>query len=106
MLSAESGSLSRGFFEHSLLQLFLAFDAVARPGHSFEPLRIDLLAAGNALAEISFANAAESAFDHHQQLAVGVALVKQEFLVIRAGGLVGDVLSHVLVRAAAAPDAS
>src|SRR5207302_8203769 len=47
--------LARGFFKQALLQLFLAFYAVARPRDGFEAFGIDLFAAGDALAEVAFA---------------------------------------------------
>ena len=95
------GRLSRCFFEHSLFELFLALDAVAGPGDGFEALGIDLPPAGDALAEVAFADAGERTLDHLQELAVGVALVKEKFLVVGTGGLVGDILRRVFVCAAA-----
>src|SRR5437763_1204739 len=85
-----------------LLQLaffhfFLAFDAVARPRDRVEALGVDLRPAGNALAEDAFAQAAERALHHLEELAVVVGLVEEELFVIGAGGAVGDVLRAIEV---------
>lgn len=97
----EKCALSRSFFQHPFFELFLAFDTVAGPGHGLEPLGIDLFAAGDTLAEATLTNAGERALDHLQELAVVVALVKQKFLIVGAGGLVGDILRGIFVCAAA-----
>jgi len=69
-------SLAGGFFQDSLLELFLTLDAMARPGNGLKTLGIDVLAAGDALAERTFADPSQCALDHLQQLAVGIALVE------------------------------
>jgi hypothetical protein len=69
--------------EHSLFELFLALDTVACPRHRIKPLGIDLFAAGDAFAETAFANAIQRAFHHRQQLAVVIALMEKELLVVR-----------------------
>jgi len=57
--------LARGFFEQSLLEFFLALDAVAGPRHGLKALGVDLFAATDALTEVAFANARERSIDHH-----------------------------------------
>jgi hypothetical protein len=52
-----SFNLPAGFFQDSFFELLLALDAVMRPWDSFEALGIDFFTAGDALAEIAFANA-------------------------------------------------
>ena len=78
-------------FELSPLHLFLALNAEARPGHGFEALGINLFAAGNALPEVAFANAAQRAFNHLEQLAIVIALVEEEFFVVRTGSAIRNV---------------
>jgi len=68
--------------QQALLQLLLARDTVTRPRHRFQAFGIDLRAAGDALSEAAFANAVERGIHHLQELTLGIALVKQEFLVI------------------------
>ncbi len=63
-------------FELSLLSLLLAFDAMPRPGNSFETLRIDFLAAGDTLAKAAFTKARERAVDESEQLPIIVALAE------------------------------
>ncbi len=70
-----------------------------RPGHSFQSLWIDLLATGDAFPKTAFADAGQRVFDHHQQLPVVVALMKQKFFVIRTGSLVRDVLRRIFIGA-------
>ena len=82
-------------FELALFKLFLAFDAVAGPRHGFEALGVDFFAAGNALPEGTFAHAAECAFNHLKELALVVALVKEEFLLVGAGCAIGNVLRRI-----------
>jgi len=50
-------ALAGGFFQNPLFELFLALDAVAGPGNGLETLGIDVLAAGDALAERTFPDA-------------------------------------------------
>src|SRR5437868_14292495 len=88
------------FFQDSLFQLFLAFYAVPSPGNRFQPLGIDFLAAGNAFPEAALADALQSAFHHLQELAFIVALAKEEFLGIGAGGAVGNILRGIFIGAA------
>src|SRR5271157_303941 len=78
--------------QQSLFEFLLARDAMPRPGYCFQPLGIDLIAAGDALAKGPLANAAERAVHHLKQLALVVTLVKQEFLVVRVGRPVRNVL--------------
>src|SRR5215469_3410672 len=91
-------NLFRSLLQLSLLEFLLALDAVAGPRHRFQPFGIDLFSAMDALAETAFANTAECVFYHLQQLALVVALVEEELLVVGVGGLVSDVLRGVLVR--------
>jgi len=84
-------------FQQALLGFFLALDAMASPGHCVKAFGVDLFAAGNALSEAAFADARESAIDHVEQLAVVIALAEKEFLVVGAGGAVGDVLRGFIV---------
>ena len=88
-----------GLFEHSLLQFFLALDAVPSPGDRFQALGINLLATRDALAEGALPNSIQRAFHHLQGLALVVALVKQEFLVIGTGGAIRDILCRIFVGA-------
>ena len=97
---ANLANLSRGLFQPSLLQFLLALNAVPRPRHRFQALGIDVLAAGDALAEGAFANARQSPVYHLQELPVVVALMEEEFLGIGARGTIGDVLRRVLIRRA------
>ena len=92
--------LLRGLLQHALFQLFLAFDAVTRPRHRFQALRVDLFPARDALPKVAFADAVQRPFHHLQELPLVVALVEQEFLVIRAGRPICDVLGRVLVNGA------
>ena len=85
------------FFQLAFFQLLLALDAVARPGHGFQALGIDLIAAVHALAKFALADPLQSGFHHRQQLAVIVALRKQELFGVRAGSTVGYVLRCVLI---------
>src|SRR5580692_5606638 len=94
-------SLPRSLFQQSLLQLFLAFDAVPRPRNGFQALGIDFFSAMDAFAETAFADAGESFVDHLQRLPVVIALAEQEFLGVRTGRAVGDVLRGVFVRGTA-----
>src|SRR5262244_596391 len=93
----KTGRLLRGLLENTLFEFLLAFDAVARPGNCLQPLGVDVLAAGDAFAETAFAYARQSAFDHLQQLAVVIALVKQELFVVGTGGAVGNILRRVFI---------
>src|SRR5437870_7249095 len=70
------------------------------PRHRFQTLGIDLLAAGDALPENTLADAVQRTLDHLQQLTFIIALVEEEFLVVRAGCPVGDILRRILVCAA------
>src|ERR1700686_4939282 len=90
----------RSFFQQSLFELFLAFDAVACPGHRFQALGVDLLAAVDALAEAALADAQQRLFHHLQQLPLVVALGEEKFLGVGAGSTIGNVLRGVFVRRA------
>jgi hypothetical protein len=92
---AES-TLLRGF-EQALLGFFLALDAMARPRYGFETLGVDFLAAGDAFSKAAFANASESSIHHVEQLAIVIALAEEKFLVIGAGGAIGNVLRGLFV---------
>src|SRR6266571_2812259 len=85
------------FFQLAIFQLFLAAYAIAGPRHGFQALRVDLFAAAHAFAELAFADAKQRGLYHLQQLAVIVALGKEEFLGIRTGCAVSDVLGSILV---------
>src|SRR5207253_5127981 len=89
------------FFQQTLFQLFLAFDAVPSPGHSLQALGIDFLAAADALAEAALTDAIQRALHHLEQLPIIITLVKEEFLVIGVGGLVSDILGRILIGGAA-----
>ena len=89
-------SLLRGF-EQTLLCLFLALDAMASPRHGIETFGVDFFSAGDAFSEAAFADASESAIDHIEKLPVVVALAEEEFLVVGAGGAVGDVLCGLVI---------
>jgi len=66
--------------------------------HSFEALGINFFAAGDAFSETPFAYARERSVDHVEQLTVIIALAEEEFLVVRTGGAIGDVLRGLIVR--------
>src|SRR5580658_6205906 len=74
---------------------------MAGPRHGFEPLGVDLFAAGNAFPETAFTDARESAIYHEEQLSVVVALAEEELLVIGACGAIGDILRRFIVGSAA-----
>jgi hypothetical protein len=84
-------------FEQTLLGLFLTLDTVASPGHGIEAFGVDFFSAGDAFSEAAFADASESAIDHVEKLPVVVALAEEEFLVVGAGGAVGDVLRGLVI---------
>ena len=86
-----------GMLQSALFHFFLTLDTVTRPGDSLEPLGVNLLAAGDALAKAAFPDPFQRTFYHLQQLALTIALVEQEFLIVGAGGPVGDVLGRVLI---------
>src|SRR5271155_648689 len=90
-------SLSRSLFQQTLLQLFLAFNAMARPRHSLKPLGVDFLAAVDALAEAALANTRERPLHHLQQLPFVVALAEEELFSVGTGGPVGDVRRRIFV---------
>ncbi len=81
--------------ELTALELLLAIDAVPGPRDRFKPLGIDFVATRDALAERAFADARQSALDHLKQLAFVVALMEKEFLLIRTGRAISDVLRHI-----------
>ena len=89
------------FFQLALFQFLLALNAVAGPGHGFQPLGIDLIAAVHAFAKFAFADTLQGSLNHAQELAIIVALSKQKFLGVRACRTIGDVLRRVLVSNAA-----
>src|SRR5579871_256797 len=89
--------LRAAVLEDALFQLLLAGDAVAGPGHGVQTLGIDLVAARDALAKVPLANAVKGAVDHLQQLAVGVALVEEELLVVGIGRAIGNVLRRLQI---------
>src|SRR5215475_952866 len=93
--------LLRRFFQQALLEFFLALDAMARPRHRLQTLGVDLLATVDALTEAAFADTRKGVFHHLQKLALVVALMEQEFLVVRIRRLVGDVLRRIVIRRAA-----
>jgi hypothetical protein len=85
------------FFQLSLFELFLTFDAMPCPGHRFQALGIYFPATRDAFSELAFAHARQCPFDHLQQLAVVIALMKQELLGIGARGAVRNVLRRILI---------
>ena len=89
--------LPRSFFQQSLFQLFLALDAMARPGHGIQAFGVDLLAAMNAFAETAFADANQGLVDHLQQMPFIVALAEQKFFRVGTGGTVGDILRGIFI---------
>ena len=90
-----------GFFQLALFQLLLAFNAIARPGDGFQSLGVDFITAAHTLAKSAFADAQQSGLHHLQELAVIVALGKEELFGVRAGRAIGDVLRCILVGNAA-----
>jgi hypothetical protein len=84
-------------FQKSLFRFFLALDAMASPGHGFEPLGVDLFAAGDAFSEAAFTDAGKRIVNHVEQLAVVVALTEEKFLVVGTCGAIGDVLRGFIV---------
>src|SRR5579864_7173894 len=69
--------LARGFFQDSLLQLLLAFDAMPRPWDGFQSLRVDFFPTVNALAKVAFADARERAFHHLQKLEGALSRIRE-----------------------------
>src|ERR1700675_4171644 len=88
--------LLRGF-QQALLSLFLAFDAMASPRHGLQSLGINFFTTGDTLSKAAFADARERSINHIEQLAIVVALTEKKFLVVGAGGAIGDVLSGLIV---------
>jgi hypothetical protein len=60
---SQSG-LASSRFELSFFEFLLALDAMAGPRNGFQPLGVDLFAAGYAFSERTFADAAKSGFHH------------------------------------------
>src|SRR5215472_10243249 len=89
------------FFQLAVLFLFLAGDAIARPGNGLQTLGIDLIAAAHTLSERTFADPLQRRFHHLEQLAFIVALRKQKFLGVGTGSTVCDVLGRILIGDAA-----
>jgi len=83
--------------QQTLLEFFLALDAVTGPRNGFKPLRIDLIAAVDAFAKGTFANAAQRGLHHLQRLPLIAALVEEKLFRIGTGGAIGDVLCGVHV---------
>src|SRR5262249_55454154 len=57
--------LLRGLFQQTLLELFLALDAVTRPRHRLQPLGINLFATVHAFPEAALTNPREGVLHHH-----------------------------------------
>jgi hypothetical protein len=91
----------RRFFQQPLLQLFLAFNAMASPRHSLKPFRVDLFATVATLAETAFPDSRQRPIHHLQKLPLVVALAEQKFLGVGTGRPVGNILRCVLVSGAA-----
>lgn len=96
-----TGGLYAAVLQDSLFQLFLALNAMAGPGYGLQALGIDLGAAGYALTEAALTDTLQRAIHHLQQLAIVVALMEEEFLVIGVGSPIGDVLCGFHVGVAA-----
>jgi hypothetical protein len=94
-------NLLRRLFQNSLLQLFLALNAVARPRHRFQPLAVDLFPARNAFAECAFADPSQRTLHHLQELAVIIALGKKKFFGVRTGCAVGNILRRIFIHGSA-----
>src|ERR1700704_2644137 len=86
-----------GLFQLAFFQFLLAFNAVARPRHGFQPLGIDFIAAIHTLAKLAFPDTLKGSLDHRQKLAIIVALGKEKFLGIRTGCAVSNILRRVLI---------
>src|SRR5271166_2780905 len=93
----EGALLPWRFFQQPLFEFLLALDAVARPGHSLEALRVDFLPAVDAFAEAAFPDACQRSFHHLQELAVVVTLAKQKLFGIGTGRPVGNILGRIFV---------
>ena len=52
------------FFQLAVFKFLLAGDAVARPGHGFQSLGIDLISAVHARAKFAFADPLQGGLDH------------------------------------------
>ncbi len=96
-----SVNLPRSLLQQPLLQFLLALDAVPRPGHSLQPLGIDLFAALNALAKAAFTDAHQRSLDHLQQLPLVIALAEKKFFGVGTGGAIGNILRRVFIGRAA-----
>src|SRR6266568_6329490 len=79
----------------STFLLFLAPNAVASPGDSFQPAFVDLVATLFAFAIRAFRDVRERVFHHLQKLPVIIAARKQKLLLIGAGGAIGDILCGI-----------
>jgi hypothetical protein len=89
------------FFQLAIFQFLLAGNAVAGPGHGFQPFRIDLIAAIYAFAKFAVADTLQGSLNRCQQLAIVIALRKEKLLGVRACRTVGNVLRSVLISDAA-----
>ena len=91
-------ALILNFFQLPLFLLFLALDAIARPGHCFQPFGIDLITAAHAFAERAFADSLKGSFHHVEQLAIIVALREKELLGIGVCRAISYILCRILIR--------
>ena len=75
---------------------FLAFDAVARPGNGLEPLVLHFLLARDAQAVFTALDSDERVLNQLEDAPVVIALMKEKFLGIGIGGLVGDIVKSIV----------
>jgi hypothetical protein len=83
--------------EQALFLFLLALDAVTRPGNRLQPFLLDLFLTGDTASVIAILDAGERFFDKLENAAMVVTLMEEEFLGVRIGGLVGDVLGDFFI---------
>src|SRR5208337_169966 len=84
--------------EETLVLLFLALDAMARPRNRFQAFHLDLSLTGHTETVSAILETFQGFVDHLQETPVLITLVEKELLGVGVGGLVGDILSRFSVR--------
>jgi hypothetical protein len=90
-------SRALGLFEKTLFLPFLATDAVAGPGYSFQTLLVDLILAGDTDTKAAIFDAIQSFIDQLQRASFVAALAEEKLFRVGVSGFVGNVLSRVFV---------
>lgn len=97
-VTAEDFGERRRLLQQPLFLLFLAFDAVAGPRHSFEAFLLQFFLALDAQSEGPFANALQGFVNQLQQSAIVMRLPEEKFLGVGVRGLVREVYRRILIR--------